>query len=653
MDNNPPTPTGVSSHSVHPLEKDAADQVSNTAQLTFNASARTSVTTADDTRTSNPTPLSFDSSQASSLSSSSSFAAAGREQYDYPTTSQTSSDFPGRTPPAPRDSPTPSEATATTAPAAQQLGQDYGPKSPMSKSRQMIVFLGILMVLFLAALDQTIVTTALPSISKDFNNFSEISWVGTGFLLTMTAIQPLYGVAADLAGRKRTMMFANAVFFVGSALCGASQSMNMLIIGRAVQGVGGSGILTLSLVLVADIVPLRNRGKYQSLTAFVYGLASVFGPLLGGAFSDNVTWRWAFYINLPVGAAGMVLLVMFLHMNRPKNLSLATAMRSLDYAGITLLIVAIIMILLGLNWGADAKYAWDSAVILCLLIIGVLGMVAFLVNEWKVASNPIIPLRLLGTLSLGMTYFPVFVDGFVSMGLLFFLPLYSQAVHGASAIESGVELLPYVCMSSAVAIIVGQLTSRWGTYKEFIIFGWFAGVLSTGLMILFDENTGRGRMVGILLVQGVSLGAVVNTQLLAVHAQLKNPADMALSTSLWTLFRTFGGVFGVALGGTLVQSSLSNANASKYAQNIKGIADLSPELREPVLKAFVDGLQKFFILLTALSGIALLASFLIKKVAMDGSGDDNVDQDDVQELGDSIRQPVEKLNGPPHPLSIV
>ncbi|KAF9151091.1 hypothetical protein BG015_007101 [Linnemannia schmuckeri] len=592
MDNNLSIPADVSPHSAHLLEKDAADQVSNTAQLTFDASARTPVTTAGDTRTLNPTPLSFDSSQVSSLSSSSPFTAAGKEQYDLPTISQTSSGFPGRTPAASRNSPTPTEATAITAPAAQQVGQDYGPKSPMSKSRQMVVFLGILMVLFLAALDQSIVTTALPSISKDFNNFSEISWVGTGFLLTMTAIQPLYGVAADLAGRKRTMMFANAVFFVGSALCGA-------------------------------------------------------------AFSDNVTWRWAFYINLPVGAVGMVLLVMFLHMNRPKNLSLATAMQSLDYAGITLLIVAIIMILLGLNWGADAKYAWDSAVILCLLIIGVLVMVAFLVNEWKVASNPIIPLRLLGTLSLGMTYFPVFVDGFVSMGLLFFLPLYSQAVHGASAIESGVELLPYVCMSSVVAIIVGQLTSRWGTYKEFIIFGWFAGVLSTGLMILFDENTGRGRMVGILLVQGVSLGAVVNTQLLAVHAQLKNPADMALSTSLWTLLRTFGGVFGVALGGTLVQSSLSNANASKYAQNIKGIADLSPELREPVLKAFVEGLQKFFILLAALSGIAFLASFLIKKVAMDGGSDDTVDQDDVQELEDAARQPVEKLNDSPRPFSTV
>jgi MFS family permease len=452
-------------------------------------------------------------------------------------------------------------------------------------------------------------------------------------------------------------MFANAVFFIGSALCGAAQSMNMLIIGRAVQGIGGSGILTLSLILVADIVPLRNRGKYQSLTAFVYALASVFGPLLGGVFSDNVTWRWAFYINLPVGAVGMALLVVFLHMNRPKNLSLKTAMRGLDYAGIGLLIGSIIMILLGLNWGADAKYEWNSAVILSLLIIGVLVMVAFLVNEWKLAANPIIPLRLLGTLSLGMTYFPVFVDGFVSMGLLFFLPLYSQAVHGASAIESGVELLPYVCMSSVVAIIVGQLTSRWGTYKEFIIFGWVAGVLSTGLMVLFDENTGRGRMVGILLVQGVSLGAVVNTQLLAVHAQLKNPADMALATSLWTLLRTFGGVFGVALGGTLVQNSLSTANANKYAQNIKGIADLSPELRAPVLKAFVEGLQKFFILLAALSGLALLASFLIKKVAMDGSDDINDDtagQGNVQELEDARQQqPVEKLNDSLHPLSTV
>ncbi|KAG0278456.1 hypothetical protein BGZ95_003955 [Linnemannia exigua] len=598
MDNNPPFHFTPTDHSLQ-LEKDT-DQVSGTAQLAIDASARASVTTTSDTRTT-PNPTQTFISQASTPSSSSSFtAAAGKEEYYDPVASPSAS----RTRNKATHSLTPSDTTASMPTVAAQ--QDYGPKSPMSKSRQMVVFLGILMVLFLAALDQSIVTTALPSISKDFNNFSEISWVGTGFLLTMTAIQPLYGVAADLAGRKRTMMFANAIFFVGSALCGAAKSMNMLIIGRAIQGIGGSGILTLSLILVADIVPLRNRGKYQSLTAFVYALASVFGPLLGGAFADNVTWRWAFYINLPIGALGMVLLMVFLHMNRPKNQSLASAMRSLDYLGITMLIVAIIMVLLGLNWGADAKYAWDSAVILSLLIIGVLVGVAFVVNEWKFAVNPIIPLRLLGTLSLGMTYFPVFVDGFVSM-----------------------------------AIIVGQLTSRWGTYKEFIVFGWFAGVLSTGLMVLFDENTGRGRMVGILLVQGVSLGAVVNTQLLAVHAQLKNPADMALSTSLWTLLRTFGGVFGVALGGTLVQNSLSNANASKYAQNIKGIADLAPELKAPVLKAFVEGLQKFFILLAALSGIAFLASFLIKKVAMDGRDGDE-DADEGQEL-DEARQPIEKI----------
>lgn len=203
MDNNSPTSTDVSPHSIHPLEKGVAGQVSNTAQLTFDASARAPVTTSD-TRTPHPTPLSFESSQASSLSTSSSFTAAGKEHYGHTSTAASRGALP-RTSVA-RDSPTPSETTATTtAPAAQQQGQDYGPKSPMSKSRQMVVFLGILMVLFLAALDQSIVTTALPSISKDFNNFSEISWVGTGFLLTMTAIQPLYGVAADLAGRKRTM----------------------------------------------------------------------------------------------------------------------------------------------------------------------------------------------------------------------------------------------------------------------------------------------------------------------------------------------------------------------------------------------------------------------------------------------------------------
>ncbi|KAF9934265.1 hypothetical protein FBU30_002683 [Linnemannia zychae] len=648
MDNSPSIRPPIDSlrSQIYDRERNA-DQVSNAAQPVINASARIPVATVpinDGVHTSDSTSSTFPSTPLLNTEEKTCSVSSFKENHFVALDTDLANS-------------SAMKASASTV-SAQPVVNEFGPKSPMSTSRQAVVFLGVMMVLFLAALDQSIVTTALPSISKDFNNFSDISWVGTGFLLTMTAIQPLYGIAADLAGRRRTMMFANAVFFIGSALCGAAQSMSMLIIGRAVQGIGGSGILTLSLILIADIVPLRNRGKYQSMTAFVYAIASVFGPLVGGAFADNVTWRWAFYINLPVGAVGMVLMIVFLHMNRPKNRPLAAILKGIDYLGIGLLVVAIVMILLGLNWGADAKYAWDSGVILSLLIVGFFLGVVFLFNEWKWATNPIIPLRLLGTLSMGMTYMPVFVDGFVSMGLLFFLPLYSQAVHGASATESGVELLPYVCMSSVVAIIIGQLTGRWGTYKEFIVFGWFAGVLSTGLMVLFDENTSRGRMAGILVVQGTSLGAVVNTQLLAIQAQLTNPADVALSTSLWTLLRTFGGVFGVALGGTLVQNSLSHANASQYAQNIQGIAELPLDLKAPVLKAFVLGLQRFFILLAVLSGIAFLASFLIKKVALDGGHDNKQDEGHVEDRGNGqemddvgARRRIEKLDDASSTLS--
>ncbi|KAG0372639.1 hypothetical protein BGX24_012776 [Mortierella sp. AD032] len=494
--------------------------------------------------------------------------------------------------------------------------QDFGPKTPLTPIRRFLVFLGITVTLFLAALDQTIVTTTLPSIAKDFNNFSDISWVGTAYLLTTTAVQPLYGVAADLAGRKRAMMFACVIFLVGSALCGAAQSMIMLIIGRAVQGLGGSGIIALSMILVADIVPLRERGTYQALIALIFAIAAVLGPLLGGAFSDNITWRWAFYINLPVGAVAMLLLICFLHMNRRKNVTLATNLKSLDYPGIFLMVVSIVMILLGLNWGADAKYPWNSAVILSLLIVGTLVGVAFVINEWKFAKRPIIPLRLFGTFSLAMTYLQVFIQGFVFLGLLFFLPLYFQAVNGSSAVQSGIDLLPYVIVGSGSAVVAGLLMSRWGTYKEFIVIGWACGTVASGLLVTFDEYTSKGKIVGILLLQGLSMGLTVNTLLLGIHAQLVNKSDLALSTSLWTFLRTCGGVFGIAIGGTFVQSSLSSAGASEYAQNIKGIAELPLDIRVPILHAFVVGLQHFFILMSALSGFGLIASFAIKKVKM-------------------------------------
>lgn len=370
------------------------------------------------------------------------------------------------------------------------------------------------------------------------------------------------------------------------------------------------------MILVADIVPLRERGTYQALVALIFAIAAVLGPLLGGAFSDHVTWRWAFYVNLPVGALAMVLLICFLHMNRRKNVSLAADLKTLDYVGIVLMMVSIVMILLGLNWGAEAKFAWDSAVILTLLIVGAAIGILFLLYEAKSAQRPIIPLRLFGTFSLAITYLQVFIQGFVFLGLLFFLPLYFQAVNGASAVQSGIDLLPYVIVGSGSAVIVGLLMSRWGTYKEFIVIGWAVGVISAGLLITFDERTSRGKVIGILLLQGISMGMTVNTLLLGVHAQLENKGDLALSTSLWTFLRTFGGVFGIAVGGTFVQSSLSKAGAAEYAQNIKAIADLPLDVKGPVLEAFVEGLQNFFILLTVISGVGLIGSLFIKKVKM-------------------------------------
>ncbi|KAG0326245.1 hypothetical protein BG004_003012 [Podila humilis] len=501
-------------------------------------------------------------------------------------------------------------------PQPQQQQQDFGPKVPLTPIRRFIIFFGLLATLFLAALDQTIVTTTLPSIAKEFNNFSDISWVGTAYLLATTCTQPMYGMASDIFGRKRAILFAAAVFMVGSALCGAAQSMIMLIIARGVQGLGGSGIIALTMIIVADIVPLRERGNYQALMATVFSLAAILGPLLGGAFSDNVSWRWAFYINLPIGAVATTVLVVFLHMNRRKNVTLSQNLKTLDYSGILLLIIATVMILLGLNWGADGQYRWDSAVILTLLIVGFVVCLGFLWNELKVAQKPIIPLRLFKTFSLSMTYLSVFIQGFQFLGLIFFLPLYFQAVNGSSPIESGIKVLPYLVPSSVVAVIVGLLVSRWGTYKEFVVCGFATSAVASGLLIRFDETTSEAVIIVTLILEGIAMGLIVNTTLLAIHAQLVDKSDLALSTSLWTFLRTLGGVFGIAFGGAFVQSSLSAAGAGEYAQNIKAIAELSPEIKGPVLRAFVVGLQRFFIFLTAISCLGFVASLFIVKIKM-------------------------------------
>ncbi|KAG0321340.1 hypothetical protein BGZ99_003958 [Dissophora globulifera] len=471
----------------------------------------------------------------------------------------------------------------------QEQEQNFGPKTPLTTARQNLVFLGIGVTLFLSALDQTIVSTTLPAVAKEFSNFADISWVGTAFLISTTAVQPVYGSMADMFGRKRTMLFASAVFLIGSALCGASQSMIMLIIARAVQGLGGSGIITLSMILVADIVPLRERGMYQAFVSSIFAVSAVVGPLLGGAFADHVSWRWAFYINLPIGAFASVFLMYFLHMDRRKNVSLLTNLMSLDFSGIFLLVVSIVLILLGLNWGADAKYAWNSGVVLSLLIVGSALGLLFLLNEGKHAQKPIIPLRLFKSLSLVLVYLCIFLQGFIFLSLMFFLPLYFQAVHGASATQSGIGVIPFVVPQAVFAVIAGILMSRWGIYKEFIVGGFAIGLVSGGLLTIIDENTSKGVVVVIFLIEGISQGLTLTTLLLAIHAQLESKADIAPGTSLWSFLRSLGGVFGVAIGSVFVQNSLSNASASQYAQNIKAIADLPEEIRKPILAAFMRG----------------------------------------------------------------
>ncbi|KAF9360958.1 hypothetical protein BGX26_006952 [Mortierella sp. AD094] len=490
-----------------------------------------------------------------------------------------------------------------------QEHQDFGPKKPLTTARL-----------------------------KEFDNFSDISWVGTAYLISTTAVQPLYGVMSNMFGRKRAMLTACVIFLLGSALCGAAQSMIMLIIGRAVQGLGGSGIVSLSMIIIGDIVPLRERGKYQSINASIYALAAVLGPLLGGAFADHVSWRWAFYINLPIGAVASVLLVVFLHMKRPKDTPVIDNLKSLDFSGILLLVTSIVVFLLGLNWGADAKYPWNSSVVLSLLIVGAAIGALFLGNEWKFAKKPIIPLRLFNTLSLSMVYLGIFLQGFIFLGLMFFLPLYFQAVHGSSALQSGVDLIPLVIVQAVGAMIVGFLMSRWGTYKEFVVAGFVVGTISAGLLTILDEYTSKGVVVVILLVEGLSQGLTISTTLMAIHTQVQNKSDMALGTSLWMFLRTLGGVFGIAVGGTFVQSSLSAAGASEYGQNIKAIANLPEDVKAPVLRAFVSGLHKFFVLLAAFAGVGLVSSVFIKKVKM-GAREKKQDQQSEAE-GESTPMPI-------------
>ena len=442
---------------------------------------------------------------------------------------------------------------------------------PALPARQIrLLMFGLMTGMLLAALDQTIVGTALPTIVGELGGINHYSWVVTAYLLASTASTPLYGKMADLYGRRPVFLFSIGMFLLGSLLAGLSQNMTQLIVTRGVQGLGAGGLMTLAFTIISDVVSPRERGRYQGLFGAVFGVSSVAGPLVGGYFAET-NWRWIFYINVPLA---ILAIVVCWHVMR--LVPFERREHTVDWVGAALLVAGVSCLLLALSWGG-AEYAWGSGVIVGLFAAGVVLGVLFVVQEAR-TKEPILPLRLFRSATFALANGAGFVLGLVMFGSIIFIPLYLQIVKGASPTRSGLLMLPMMAGVIITSIITGRAMSRIGRYKWFPVAG--AAVLVVG-MLLFQQlqvATTLWAAFGYMVVIGIGLGLCMQSLILAVQNAV-SVRDLGAGTSSATFFRSLGGSFGVAILGAVLSSRLTTELAGRLPG---ALAQLPPEQRAAV-----------------------------------------------------------------------
>ncbi|MFH8973969.1 DHA2 family efflux MFS transporter permease subunit [Streptomyces sp. NPDC017890] len=518
-------------------------------------------------------------------------------------------------PTAPRDPATPADPTR---PAANGEGQEQ-------VSSGVLVSIGALLLgMLLAALDQTIVSTALPTIVSDLGGLEHLSWVVTAYMLAATAATPLWGKLGDQYGRKKLFQTAIGIFLVGSALCGVAQSMSELIAFRALQGLGGGGLMVLSMAIVGDLVSPRERGRYQGLFGAVFGATSVLGPLLGGVFTEHLSWRWVFYINLPVGIVALAVIAAVLHIPR------RSTRHVIDYLG-TLLIASVATCLVLVASLGGTTWAWGSPQIIGLAVLGVVLAALFVAVERR-AAEPVLPLKLFRVRTFTLSAVISFVVGFAMFGAMTYLPTFLQVVRGVTPTMSGVHMLPMVVGLLLSSTVSGQIVSRTGRWKVFPVAG--TAVTTLGLLLLhqLDENSATAEMSAYFFVFGLGLGLVMQVLVLIVQNAVAYE-DLGVATSGATFFRSIGASFGVAVFGTVFAGRLGDklADAFRGAElppgvsvdtlkaDPRGIGALPPALRPEALSAYASAITDVFLYAAPVALLGFLLAWFLKEDRLRGS----------------------------------
>ncbi|GGL83960.1 EmrB/QacA family drug resistance transporter [Streptomyces anthocyanicus] len=488
-------------------------------------------------------------------------------------------------------------------------------------SSGVLVSIGALLLgMLLAALDQTIVSTALPTIVSDLGGLEHLSWVVTAYLLAATAATPLWGKLGDQYGRKKLFQLAIGIFLVGSALCGIAQGMGQLIAFRALQGLGGGGLMVLSMAIVGDLVPPRERGRYQGLFGAVFGATSVLGPLLGGVFTEHLSWRWVFYINLPIGVVALAVIAAVLHIPR------RTTRHVIDYLG-TLLIASVATSLVLVASLGGTTWAWSSPQIIGLAVLAVVLAVLFVAVERR-AAEPVLPLKLFRVRTFTLSA----VIGFAMFGAMTYLPTFLQVVRGVTPTMSGVYMLPMVFGLLLSSTVSGQIVSRTGRWKVFPVAG--TAVTTLGLLLLhqLDENSATAEMGAYFFVFGLGLGLVMQVLVLIVQNAVAYE-DLGVATSGATFFRSIGASFGVAIFGTIFASRLGDqltdafrgaalppgVSVDTLKADPRGIGALPPALRPEAIHAYASSITDVFLYAAPVALLAFLLAWLLKEDRLRGS----------------------------------
>jgi EmrB/QacA subfamily drug resistance transporter len=524
------------------------------------------------------------------------------------------------------------------------IAAGIGDEQPRFTRREtLLTMLGVLMVMLLASLDQTIVGTAMPRIITDLNGFNEYTWVTTAYLLTSTVMVPIYGKLSDIFGRKPIFMIGVVLFLAGSALSGASQTMTQLILFRGFQGIGAGALMPIAMTVVGDLFTARERGRWQGITGAVFGLSSILGPTLGGWISDNFTWRWVFYVNLPIGILALLVLIFLMPSLYAKNRK-----ATIDYIGCTLIALGTVPMLLGFTW-AGTTYPWISWQVLGLILGGVAILGFFLGYEiWleRRGGQPIIEPSLFKNRIFSVSSLVTIIFGMGLFGSISFIPLFVQGVLGSSATNSGVILMPLMLTAMAASVVSGQLVSIFGKYKWLTIISMAISVVGTYLLFRLDVHSTNTDIVIAMLVLGLGMGVGMSLYTLIVQNAL--PKKIAQATSSLTFFRQIGATIGLAAMGSLMVSSFPSAFAAALPAAVtkvlppsvlsqfsdpnklmspvqssgpqlphtpQGLA-ISQQIMEAMKQALSQGIHQVFVLCLIVMVAGLISVFFLKEIKL-------------------------------------